>query len=145
MYKIQVNGRSFEHDAPEISGQQLLTLIGLRHSVDYEILLQIHPNEFEPVEIEEKVDLQKQPVTIFTVKPYPEAVMDVDDELYPFTEIFMTPVEIMNVAGLKEGEFYLKQLVGHQEITYKNDKNHVIALHDHIKFVSCKTTNTTVS
>jgi hypothetical protein len=145
MYKIRVNGRNFEHEAPEISGRELLKLIGVHLSADYEILLLIKPEEFEPVEMNEKVDLQKSPETIFTVKPYPEAKMEVDDEFYPFTEVFMTPVEIMTIAGLKEGEFYLKQLIGHQEITYKNDKNHVIALHDCIKFVSCKTANTTVS
>lgn len=144
-YKINVNGRVFEYTEPKITGQEVLTLIGLHNSADYELLLQLTERESEPVELNEVVTLKEGSENFISVKPYPEAVFELDDECYPFSEIFMTPAELMGIAGLKENEFYLKQLLGHKEITYKNDQEHVIALHDHIKFVSCKTANTTVS
>jgi len=144
-YKINVNGREFEHDEPSITGSELLKLIGLHHSLDYEILLAHDAKESEPVELTESVDLKLYPVANFSIKPYPEAVLELDDEEYPFAEIFMTPVEIMVLGGYKDTEYYLKQIVGHQEITYKNDKEHIVELHNKIKFVTCKIASTTVS
>lgn len=143
--KVNVNNREFEHDGATINGSELLKLIGLHHSLDYEILLALHANEWEPVELTETVNLSPDRVTTFTIRPYPEAELELDDEAYPFTEIFMTPSEILVLGGYKDTEYYLKQIIGHQEITYKNDKAHIIALHDKIKFVTCKIASTTVS
>lgn len=144
-FSITVNGRHFAHDSPTITGNELLQLVGLHHSSEYEILLRLNERESEPVELTETVDLARHQEAAFTIKPYPEAVIELDDETIPFTEIFMTPVEIMLLADYKDSEYYLKQVIGHQEITYKDDKQHVIALHDRIKFVTCKIANTTVS
>jgi len=144
-FPLNVNGREFVHDSPEITGKQLLELIGIKHSPDYEILEKTGEHEFSPVELERPVKLNAEKAISFIIKPYPEAEMYVNDEPYPFTEIFMTPSEIMTVADLSDKDFYLKQIIGHEDITYKDDNGHIIPMHDKIKFVTCKIANTTVS
>lgn len=144
-FEIRVNEKPFQWDQPQILGMEVLRLIGLVHSNDYEILIKLKNKEFEPVELTESVDLTDPAVETFFVKPYPSVSFELDDEDYPFAQVFMTPKEIMNIANVDATKFYLKQILGHQEITYKHDPDHIIAMHDKIKFCTCKTGNTTVS
>ena len=145
VFDVKVNDRVFNHDKPTITGRGLLVLIGLVHSTDYEILFKLTGQEFEPVELDEIVDLTNPEIETFYVKPYPSVTIEVDDETYPIAQIFMTPKEIMTLAGIDGDKHYLKQILDAREITYKNDAEHVIAMHHKMKFVSCKTGNTTVS
>jgi hypothetical protein len=89
--------------------------------------------------------LKNRGVEAFQVKPYPHVSIEVDDEKYHVTEVLMTPKEIMLLAGLDPQKHYLKQIIGHTDITYKNDPEHVIGIVDCMKFSSCKIANTTVS
>ena len=130
---------------PIINGKHILEVIGLQHSTDYEILMKLVGKEFEPVQLIENVDLAKPGIESFWVKPYPHISIEVDDEKYPITEVLMTPVEVMVLAGLDPQKHYLKQIVGHNDITYKNDPDHIIGIVDCMKFSSCKIANTTVS
>jgi hypothetical protein len=144
-FEIRVNEKTFVYSHSQITGRELLKLIGLRNSSDYEILLKLSKDELEPVEIDENVDLTNPEIETFFIKPYPSVTITVDDEELPIAQIFMTPKEVLTLAGLDESKFYLKQLIEHQEITYKNDADHVLAMHDKMKFTSCKIASTTVS
>ena len=145
VFDVRVNEKVFKHDEPTITGKRLLILIGLTHSTDYEILFKLAKKEFEPIQLDEVVDLTNPEIETFYVKPYPSVTVDVDDETYPIAHIFMTPKEIMTLAGIDGDKHYLKQILDAREITYKNDADHVIAMHHKMKFVSCKTGSTTVS
>lgn len=145
LFEIRVNDRLFNHDQSTITGKELLVLIGLTHSIDYEILYKLAKKEFEPVQLDEVVDLTNPEIETFYVKPYPSVTIEVDDETYPIAHIFMTPKEIMTLAGIDAEKHYLKQILQAREITYKNDADHIIAMHHKMKFVSCKTGSTTVS
>ena len=57
----------------------------------------------------------------------------------------MTPNEILTAAGKNANGFYLKQIRGHKEVSYKNDREHKIAIKNGLKFSSCKLEPTTVS
>lgn len=145
VFDLVINGKIYKFDKPKITGEELLDLIGLHNSADYEILMKLTDCEYEPIELKEKVDVSKPGIEAFSIKPYREIRIEVDDEFYPVTEILMTPKEIMVLAGLDSEKFYLKQIIGHTDITYKNDSSHVIGIIDCMKFSSCKIANTTVS
>lgn len=145
IFPIRVNDRVFDFDEPKITGKQLLELVGLTHSVDYEILLKHNQKELEPVQLDEVVDLTHPDIETFHIKPYPSVTIDVDDETYPIAHIFMTPKEIMVLAGVDSTKFYLKQLLEAKEITYKSDAEHIIAMHHKMRFVTCKLGSATVS
>lgn len=145
VFELTINGKPYRTEHPVINGKIILELIGLRHSTDYEILMKLADCEFEPIELEEDVDLKKPGIEAFLVKPYHHVSIEVDDEKYPVTEVLMTPKEIMVLAGLDPQKHYLKQIIGHTDITYKNDPDHVIGIVDCMKFSSCKIANTTVS
>lgn len=144
-FEIRVNDRTFNYEKSTITGKELLILIGLNHSTDYEILFKLAGKEFEPIQLDEVVDLADPKIEKFFIKPYPSVVIEVDDEIYPIAHIFMTPTEILTLAGIDADKHYLKQILEAREITYKNDKVHVIAMHHRMKFVSCKIGNTPVS
>jgi hypothetical protein len=144
-FDILVNEKKFQYESPNISGQGLLSLVGLPHSLDYEILFRLTGKEFEPIQLEEIVDLTNLEIETFLIKPIPSTTIEVDDERYPIGQIFMTPKEILVLAGVNADTHYLKQIQEHKEITYKNDMNYTIALVDKMKFVSCKLSSTTVS
>lgn len=143
--KLTINGKLFSTEKEIINGAVILDLIGLRHSTDYEILMKLTDHEYEPIGLQEDVDLLKPGIESFSVKPYQHINIEVDDEEYPVTEVLMTPEEIMVLAGLDPTKHYLKQIIGHTDITYKNDPKHIIGIIDNMKFSSCRIANTTVS
>lgn len=143
--EIRINGKKFEFTDTHITGEQLLQLVQLHPANDYEVLLKINNKELEPIQLDESVDLTNPEIETFIIKPYQTISIEVDDETYPVNELFMTPEEIMTVAGLDPKGYYLKQIIGHQDITYKNDPKHRIGIVNGLKFSSCKIASTTVS
>jgi hypothetical protein len=91
VFELTINGKQYHTEHPVINGKIILELIGLRHSTDYEILMKLTDCEFEPIELEEDVDLKKPGIEAFLVKPYHHVSIEVDDEKYPVTEVLMTP------------------------------------------------------
>ena len=145
IFELIINGKLFKTEKQLINGEELLSLLGIHHTIDYEVLMKIADCEFEPIELNEVVDLKKPGLEAFFVKPYHIVNIEVDDEKYPVTEVLMTPKEIMVLAGLDPQKHYLKQIIGHTDITYKNDPDHIIGIVECMKFSSCKITSTTVS
>lgn len=145
IFELTINGKLFKSSKPVIDGEEILNLIGLQHSSDYEVLMKLTDCEFEPIELKEEVYLKNKGIEAFLVKPYHSVSIEVDDEKYLITEVLMTPKEIMTLAGLEPLKHYLKQIIGHTDITYKNDPDHIIGIVDCMKFSSCKITSTTVS
>jgi len=145
IFELTINGKLYKTEKQLINGEELLSLLGIHHSTDYEVLMKLTDCEYEPIELKEEVDLKKPGIEAFLVKPYKTIAIEVDDEKYPVTEVLMTPKEIMVLAGLDPQKHYLKQIIGHTDITYKNDPDHIIGIVDCMKFSSCKITSTTVS
>src|SRR5688500_9625045 len=98
--EIRINGKKFEFTDTHITGEQLLQLAQLHPANDYEVLLKINNRELEPIQLDESVDLTNPEIETFIIKPYQTTSIEVDDETYPVNELFMTPEEIMTVAGL---------------------------------------------
>ena len=69
----------------------------------------------------------------------------VDTEPQTTTEKVLTPVEILRNAGFDPATHYLVQVVGKERISYKDEPNKKIEMHDGMKFIAVSTKPTPVS
>jgi hypothetical protein len=69
----------------------------------------------------------------------------VDDEPYTTNEHTLTPKEILAKAGLSADNYYLVQIRGREQESYKDRPNEPIHMHNDMKFISVFTGETTVS
>lgn len=69
----------------------------------------------------------------------------VDDEPFSTHEHTLTPIQILEIAGLDPATHYLVQIQGNHQVSYKDKPNEPIHMHQHAKFVSVFTGDTTVS
>lgn len=144
-YELRINGKHFSWSKPGINGQELLDLTGLSPASHYELFFQVKDGLLEPVELTEEKQLKPNVPEIFEIRPSHEIKIELDDEGFPVFKCFMTPVEILDLLKLKASEYYLKKIECHDEISYKDDENHMIPMTDKSKFSSCKRGPTTVS
>jgi hypothetical protein len=144
-YDLIVNGHKFQTPDRFVTGKDVLVIAGFSPDHPFEILMKLHGNEFEPVELNEKKDLKEGGIEQFEVKQVEPLTIDIDDDTYTVPECFMTPVQILDLKKYKPEAYYLKQILAHKEITYKDDEQHVIAIHCGMKFSTCKKASTPVS
>lgn len=69
----------------------------------------------------------------------------VDDEKQTTKAHELTPTQILQHAGIDPTSHYLVQLDGHHRISYQNEPNKEIHMHEHMKFISVSTGPTPVS
>jgi hypothetical protein len=144
-FNFKVNGKTYSSTEGTISGGQILEIAGFLPVEDFNLFMKIEHRDFEPVQMEASIDLAAKGIEMFKVKPKEELKFEVDDEKYSTTEIELTPVEILDKAGLKSEQYYLKQILGHQEISYKDKETELISMLHNPKFISCKKGPATVS
>tara|TARA_R110000744_G_scaffold135782_1_gene245380 strand:- start:6871 stop:7314 length:444 start_codon:yes stop_codon:yes gene_type:complete len=142
---FKVNRQKFESVNAIITGKEILDKADLLPAEDYELLIKVNEKGFEPVQLDEKIDLKGAGIEGFFAKPYKKLIIYVDDEPVEVDECFMTPNEILTASGKSANGFYLKQISGHKEVSYKNDREHRVAVKNGLKFSSCKLEPTTVS
>lgn len=69
----------------------------------------------------------------------------VDDEPFSTEEHTLTPVEILEIAGLDPSTHYVIQIRGNQQFSLKDKLNEPININQNAKFISAFTGETTVS
>jgi len=69
----------------------------------------------------------------------------VDDEPQSTHDKFLTPTQILKNAGFDPGSYYLVEILGDHDKSYKDDPNVEIRMHDHQKFLTVFTGPTPVS
>ncbi len=69
----------------------------------------------------------------------------VDGEPQSTTRHTMTPVEILQAAGIDTANHYLVEIIGKAPKSYQDDPNAVIHMHENMKFISVATGPTPVS
>jgi len=69
----------------------------------------------------------------------------VDDEPQSTTEHVLTPVQILQNAGIDPASHYLVQIEGNHRTSYQDKPNAEIHMHQHMKFISVSTGPTPVS
>lgn len=80
------------------------------------------------------------------LKPDPHEIeFTVDGETVTTTEHELTPVQIMQLAGVDPGSHYLKEIRGQQQISYKDTPNEPIHVHNNQRFITNSLEPTPVS
>ena len=139
IYLFKINNQKFESDESKKTGRELLTIANLTPVEDFELLYKINEKGFEPIQLDEIVDLKTAGIEGFKAKPYRKLKIKVDNKQYEVEECFMTPLEIMDLAGINPDRFYLKEIrKGNVEVSYKDDVEHKIAITKKSSFVSCE-------
>ena len=138
-YTFRINRKKFESDESKITGRELLTIANLTPVEDFELLYKINEKGFTPIQLDEIVDLKIAGIDGFKSKPYRKLKIKVDNNQYEVEECFMTPLEIMELAGINTDRFFLKEIrQGNVEVSYKDDVEHKIAITKTSCFVSCQ-------
>ena len=138
-YTFRINRKKFESDESKITGRELLTIANLTPVEDFELLYKINEKGFTPIQLDEIVDLKIAGIEGFKAKPYRKLKIKVDNNQYEVEECFMTPLEIMELAGINTDRFFLKEIrQGNVEVSYKDDVEHKIAITKTSCFVSCQ-------
>jgi hypothetical protein len=144
-YKFKVKNEMFSSENQIVSGSEILEMAGFIPVEDFDLYKKLKEHEFEPIQFDETVDLGDPGIEKFKVMLRKTITFSVDDEEYTTDELELTPIEIFTIVGLDSSKFYLKQIKGHMEITYKNDEHKSINMLGHLKFITCKNEPTTVS
>lgn len=69
----------------------------------------------------------------------------VDDEEFNTHEHILTPIQILQIAGIDPATHYLVEIQGNYQMSYKDKPTEPIHMHQHAKFVSVFTGETPVS
>jgi len=69
----------------------------------------------------------------------------VDGEKQTTSERELTPVQILSNAGIDAATHYLVQIEGQHKISYQDNPQTEIHMHEHMKFISVSTGPTPVS
>jgi hypothetical protein len=144
-YKFTVNGKEYSSDEKIIPGEKILSIANFLPVEDFDLLKKIKGHEFEPIQLQEKVNLEEPGIELFKVFPHKELPYTLDDEESSTKDLELTPVEILKIHGYNTDQYYLKQIKRPMEINYKNDLEVRIVMLDHPKFITCKKEPTTVS
>lgn len=135
-YNFKLNENIFESLDSKITGKEILQKAGLSPLEDFEVLIKINENGFEPIELTEVIDLRAPGLEGFYAKPYRKLTIYVDEIAVEVAETFQTPNKILALSGKVVKDFYLVQIDGEIEIGYKNDRDHKVAIKNGSKFVS---------
>ncbi|MDP2708915.1 MAG: hypothetical protein Q8O93_02590 [bacterium] len=69
----------------------------------------------------------------------------VNDESYSTEEKQLTARQILEIAGIDPANYYLVQIKGNQQISYKDTPDEEIKMHNNLKFIANYTGQTTVT
>ena len=144
-YKVKINGSIIIFQEKIVKGSDILEKAEFVPIEEYDLLKEIQGREFEPIQNDEKVDLSEPGIEKFKVLKREKLVFYVDDEKYFTNEIELTPIEILEILGLSQEEYYLKEIKNHLEINYKNDEYKSIIMLHKPKFITCVNEPTVVS
>lgn len=138
-YNFKINEKPFVSDKAINTGRELLQIAQLQPVENYELLYKINEGGYTPIQLDEKIDLDKVGTESFKAKAYVSAKVSIDDVEYFVDEIFMTPLELLETAGLDKDLCYLIETrADGDDITYKKDPDHKISIVDGSKFYSKK-------
>ena len=104
-YNFKVNGKLLSSDNKIISGSEILKIAGFEPEEDFDLYKKMQGHEYEPIQLDENVDLEEPGVEKFKVSVRKSIKFDVDDEEYETNELELTPIEIFKIIGLDSSKF----------------------------------------
>lgn len=139
MFHYKVNKQRFQSSEPKITGKSILNSAGLTPESDYELLYKVNEKGFTPIQLDEVVDLKKVGIEGFKAIMYKPTIIKVDDNDIEVESCFMTPLEVMEAAGIDPNQYSLIEIrKGEVEVSYKDDVEHKIAITKNSCFITCK-------
>lgn len=135
-FEFRVNNEKYEVASHSILGGEILKTAGLEPPEDFELLIKVNEKGFEPVQLDELIDLREPGIEGFQAKPYRKILINVDDQSLEIEELFSTPREILSLTDKDSEEYYLVQTTGDREITYENDQDHRMTIRNGQTFIT---------
>ena len=135
MEKYKLNDKEFQSKNSQITGKEILESGNFKPATDYELLIKISEKGFEPIQLDEKVDLTNPGIEGFYAKLLHKISVTLDGEKLVVHDISLTPNEILKLAGIDNRKFFLKQLVNEGEIGYKHDAEDDIIMQNGQTFI----------
>lgn len=136
-FKFKINKSTLSSAKSILCGKEVLELAGYTPVEDYELLLKTNLKGYEPIQLDEEVDLTTPGIEYFSAKLYKTISIEIDGVSFELDYCNTTPNELLVLASYNPSDYYLIQIKnGGVEIGYKelNDANHKIQLSNGSKF-----------
>lgn len=137
-YLIRIDDEKYEVHKSELSGREILEIAHKKPIECYLLFQKIKGHEhLKKIELDEEVDLKKPGIERFETKQF-EGVRKyyLDDEPYTTAEKQLTSRQILIKANLNPEDFYIKEIVGDEQISYKDKLDVPIDICPETRFVS---------
>jgi len=144
-YKFTVNSKVLTSEKNLIKGREILEKAGFAPVNQFDLYKKLQGHEFEPIQDEEQVDLGEPGIELFRVNHRESLTFIVDDEQYLTSETELSPLDIFKIIKKSPTSYYLKQILEHMEINYKNDETKSIDMIGNLVFITCMRGPATVS
>lgn len=135
--KVRLNGKERKSPSAMLTGRDILILFGLVPE-DYELFLKQCDCEYEPVMLNEVVDIDIQSGETFLAKPREQCIIFVDGESMEVRNRSLSAMQIVAMAGSDPRCSYLKQIIAHRKISYRKDPEYDIRMANGLKFSICR-------
>lgn len=140
---FRLNGEKIESSSSLITGREVLGKGGFKPARDHELMIKVNEKGFEPVQLDETVDLRQPGIEGFQAKLYPQTFIMVDEQHLQVNDRILTPNRILELAGKDPNQSFLVQKVDDVEIGYRNDPNYKISIKNNQTFLSYNDVNET--
>jgi hypothetical protein len=137
-YLIRIDHEKYEVHKSELSGREILDIANKKPAECYLLFQKIKGHEhLKKIELNEEVDLKKPGIEMFETKQFDgKREYFLDDEPYTTTEKQLTSRQILIKANLNPDVYYIKEIIGDEQISYKDKLDLPIDICPGLKFVS---------
>ncbi|MEQ8360380.1 MAG: multiubiquitin domain-containing protein [Cytophagales bacterium] len=147
-YKVRIGNEKYTFDQECVTGSEILIKAGYTPIECYTLYQKLRGCNFEKISSTEKVDLSKPGIERFVVKEPEVFHYSVDGEPETTDLSELTPVKILELAGIKPvSDYYLVQVLEDQsQVSYKDKPNDPIQMKcPGLKFISVYRSTTPVA
>ena len=135
-YIYFLNQEQFESANYKITGKEILNAANFE-SNNVELRIKINESGYEPVTLEEVIDLREPGrETFVTVNRLDHKTIFIDGMPHTVKEDTLSANKIIALTGKKVKDYFLVQLEGEVEVSYKNDRGFEIGLKDNAQFIT---------
>ena len=146
-FQLKIDDKVFISEKPELTRKDILQIADKTPACRFEVYVERNPHkQLTLLEDGQISDLTDPGIEKFITKFINEVSYDLSDESFKTTELTLTPNQILTKKfGSNAGQYYLKQIVGQTQVSYKEKPNEPITICPDSKFIYIFTGPMTVS